>query len=74
MIHVEDMMSLIHRMFAKSEDADGQASIDPAASAASVTRSAHLRVGRASDVGQVRSHNEDVLMFAHLAESNYFKG
>lgn len=55
-------MGLIRKMFAKSEDADEQASIDSAAPAASVTRSAHLRVGRASDVGQVRSHNEDVLL------------
>ncbi len=56
-------MGLIRKMLAKTEEANNQPfeskSTTPRTSAA---RSAYLRVGRASDVGQMRSHNEDVLL------------
>ncbi|HZY43104.1 MAG TPA: PP2C family serine/threonine-protein phosphatase, partial [Anaerolineae bacterium] len=59
-------MNLIRKMFASPEDADGlmtDAEDDQtrsAGAAPAVVR--RLRVGRASDVGRVRSHNEDALL------------
>jgi protein phosphatase len=63
-------MNLIRKMFATPEAADPSTESGAQASGASAARSARLRVGHASDAGQVRSHNEDVL----LAVESTFEG
>jgi hypothetical protein len=54
-------MSLLRRIFGQAKDSVDMPVAEPTQS---VNRPAsrHLRVGHASDVGLVRSHNEDVLL------------
>ena len=65
-------MNLIRKMFTPPEDVAGlltDADNDPPRSTGVAPLVAyHLRVGRASDVGRVRSHNEDALL---IVESQF---
>ncbi|MBI5567590.1 MAG: hypothetical protein HY870_22010, partial [Chloroflexi bacterium] len=59
-------MNLIRKMFGATEDADGLMSDvetdQPRASETAPAAVRRLRMGRASNVGRVRSHNEDALL------------
>ncbi len=55
-------MDLVRKMFGHSEDKENMLPAPEAASPANSKRSGQWRVGRASDVGLVRPHNEDSLL------------